>query len=144
MDVEKTLHRIANGEYQKDIAAEYGVSPPALHYKLKEYSEAHQQAREIGIERRLEDAEQAIDKAEDALNLARAREKFRAVSWRAEREFPHRWSARQIVEQNVRVSVDSTLQSSAGALLERVRGRIIDQSTAQTPQLINNEAAKEE
>ena len=39
----------------------------------------------------IEQREEELEQAEDALNLARARELLSHARWRAEREFPHRW-----------------------------------------------------
>lgn len=91
----KTIQeRIAAGEYMKDIAADLGVSPAAISQVLSKDPE-YLAARESGIESRLEKYQKDIDTAADQLNLARAREGFRAQAWRAERECPQRWGVKQ-------------------------------------------------
>lgn len=111
--------RIANGEYMKDIAADLGCSPAAISQVLAKDAD-YQAAREAGIEVRLEKYQGDIDTAEDALNLARAREAFRAQSWRAERECPKRWGAKQemTITQNVSIT----------AALEEAQARVINGS----------------
>lgn len=89
------IDRIASGEYVPALAREYGVTKQALSARLRRIApEAYAEAREIAAEIRLEDAQMAIAAAEDNIDLARARELFRAVAWRAEREHPSRWGTR--------------------------------------------------
>jgi hypothetical protein len=89
------LDRIAAGEYVPALAQELGVSKQALAQSLARYDkDAYQAAREIAAEIRLDEATMAIEQAADTVDLARARERFRAVAWRAEREHPHRWGAK--------------------------------------------------
>lgn len=46
-----------------------------------------------------------MDHAQREFNLACARERYRAVSWRAEREFPHRWGAKTQVSGDLSITV---------------------------------------
>lgn len=50
-------------------------------------------AIEAGLEKRLDDAEDAIESA-DERDVARARAYWQATAWRAEREVPSRWSSK--------------------------------------------------
>ena len=88
------VERIAQGEYMKDIAASLNVSPAAISQVLAKDPD-YSAARECGIKVKLEKYQGDIDTAPDALNLARAREAFRAQSWIAERECPSRWGNKQ-------------------------------------------------
>lgn len=96
LDIEHTLERIANGAITQQLAGEYGVHHSNLYRKLAQHPE-YQAARECGMEARLDTAEMAIHSA-DERTLPRARESFRAVAWRAEREHPARWGAKQTLD----------------------------------------------
>lgn len=98
LDVKETLERIANGAITQKIAQELNVHHSNLYRKLAQHPE-YQAARECGMEARLDNAEMAIESS-DERTLPRAREMFRAVAWRAEREHPQRWGSKQ--ELNVK------------------------------------------
>ena len=91
------LARLYDGNQVKEIAAGYGITGEAITNVLSgdpEYVAARQQ----GIAARLEQHYAEMGEARDALALARARERFRASSWFAEREFSARWGQQQRVE----------------------------------------------
>lgn len=97
------IERLQTGERVNEIAASFGITGPAITQYLSHDPE-YQAARESGTERILDKAEDAIDRAEDPLSLARARESWKAKSWRAEREFAHRWGARPTTAVQVNTS----------------------------------------
>jgi hypothetical protein len=114
VDKAAILDRIAAGEYVPAIAQSLGVSKQALAQSLAAYDQdAYLRAREVAAEIRLDEATMAIERAvidekgnrkeaSDAqLDLACARERFRAVAWRAEREHPSRWGIRQQITHEV-------------------------------------------
>lgn len=103
--------QIAQGRYMKDIAADLGITPAAISQLLSK-DPAYQAAREAGIETRLEKYQTDIDTAKDALNLARAREGFRAQAWRAERECPKRWG----VQRDAATSAPVAIQINIGSV----------------------------
>lgn len=119
VDKAAILDRIAAGEYVPAIAESIGVSKQALAQSLARFDkDAYLAARETAAEIRLDEATMEIDRARDAVDLARAREKFRAVAWRAEREHPNRWGSRpttavQINGDGMSVAVVSYASHSA-------------------------------
>ena len=89
------LERLEAGEFITHIAREYGVERSTLSQYLRNDPD-YQAARETGWETRLDDGLKKIAEAGDDINLARAREiALRRMEWRAEREFPGRWGAKQ-------------------------------------------------
>ena len=89
---DELVERVANGEIPSRIATELGVTKAAVYYHLFDHPK-YQPARKSGMAIRLDDAESAIIDSTDQLTLSRAREAFRAVAWRAEREHPELWGA---------------------------------------------------
>ena len=65
----------------------------------------------------LDDGQLAIQLAREPADIARAREQFKAAAWRAEREFPHRWGAKQQIEHTF---------TDLGDKLDRAARRVID------------------
>lgn len=94
------IARIASGELMRDVAQSLGVTPAVISQYLASDPE-YQQAKEQGIEQQLERWQNEIEKADSPLNLARAREAFRAASWRGEREHPRRWGQKQEITHSV-------------------------------------------
>lgn len=93
-DLDSIVQRIASGELASAIAHELGVTPPALYHRLANHPE-YQRAKEAGHESRLDEAEQWQEGADSALSLARARDIWRARSWRASVEVARRWGQQQ-------------------------------------------------
>jgi hypothetical protein len=121
IDDDAELARIRDGEHASVIAAELGVDNSAIYHRYAKRPE-YLQARELGAEVRLETAEREITEAPDAFSLARARERFRAVAWRCEREFPGRWGAKQQVD--VQGSISVTI--ARGSVLEAPHHEVTD------------------
>lgn len=124
LDIDAVLDRIANGEHVAHIAREYGATPAGLLWHLQKIPD-YQAAREIGMEMRLDQGLERIEKAADAedLNLARVAEiQLRRTEWRAEREMPHRWG------QRTHQTIEHT--GDLGDRLRQARERVID-STSQ-------------
>lgn len=130
IDIDNILDRIASGDYAAHIARELGVCKAALHYKLRD-DPNYQSAREIGTEIRLDHWLAGIEEAADDgdLNLARAKEvALRRLEWRAEREFPHRWGAKQQMSVNLPPALDAALAGLAIDLLGKIaaNSRVIE------------------
>ncbi len=96
LDMDYVLERLAQGHYQKDIAADLGCAPSALTYHLKQ-NPAAAAAREAGYELRLDTALDKLERAADSgdLNLARAQETYlRRLEYRAAIDVPMRFGQR--------------------------------------------------
>lgn len=126
LNKEAILKRIANGEYVTRISQSLGLERSTISQAFAGAQE-YKQARELGMEVQLEQSHEDIDAAGDDLNLARVREiKARRLEWKAEREFPHRWGAKQT---NFNVNID--LGQELAALCERVQGQVIEGAVQQ-------------
>ena len=116
------LAQIAQGKRLTDIAHALGYKDhSAIVHRLRD-DPAYLQAREIGAEARLDQREADLETASDSVTIARARELMSQARWRCEREFPHRWGAKQSVDVQVSVRVEERLERDLGSLL----GRVID------------------
>lgn len=126
IDRQDILNRIYGGELPTRIADDLGVHKSAITLKYGKDPE-YMQAREVGMEIRLDDGEKLIEDAGDDLNLARAREiAQRRREWRAEREFPHRWG------QKNHLTVENV--GDLGDRLRRSRERVIDAEVTEIQQ----------
>ena len=83
-NADEIIQRIYDGEIPANIALEVGVNKCSIYRFLADHPE-YQQARQIGMAVRLDAAEMAVLTA-DERTLMRAREAWRVVTWRAERE----------------------------------------------------------
>lgn len=121
--------RIEAGENPSQLATALGVHKSAIYHRFSNRID-YKLARRFGMQVRVEEGEAEIGTAEDQFTLARAREKFRAVAWRAEREFPDIWSTKPDISININnlVHVDQALAGAAGDLLNQLR------TVAATPQ----------
>lgn len=91
VDHAKLVERIANGAIPQHLAAELGVHHASIYRLLAKIPDAAA-ARKIGMACRLDTAEEAVFTS-DERTLPRAREMWRCVTWRAEREHPDLWGA---------------------------------------------------
>ena len=115
------LGRIAAGEHPARIAAQLGVHKSAIYHRYAG-NEDYKIARLDGQQVRLEEAEIAIAEATDQFTVSRAREHFRAIAWRAEREFPQRWGQKQEVTQvSINVLADPNTLGKLSDLIARAR-----------------------
>ena len=106
IDPSAIIQRIAAGEYQSHIAHELGVAPQSLHRQIRDLPE-YRLALEARNLAKLDNAQERIDSSD--ADLARAREAFRAAAWRAERECPAIWGAKQQVQVSGSVTLDLVL-----------------------------------
>jgi len=81
---ESILQQVAEGKRLGEIAQAFGVSKQALSKQLSS-DPAYQEALTCFHSSRLDDAEVMILSATEQVDIARASQYWRAVSWRAER-----------------------------------------------------------
>ena len=145
------LERIQQGHRITDIAKSLGVSQPAISQVLAHDPEFIA-ARECGANARMEFWEgqtEAISPDDAPVMLARAREMLSHSRWRAEREFPHRWGAKQQIEHSGSVTLEHVRKSDLGAIIDAAccsdeTLRITDvMSSAETQQSCNYRATIE-
>ena len=124
------IDALEEGKLLRQISAQNGVSKQALSQALMD-DPAYERAKFLGMRSRMEEQYEAIINAQDAIDIARAREAFRAASWFAEREYPAQWGNKQTITQ-VTVDASQLLGKDASDLLSHVRSRrpaiTIDQS----------------
>lgn len=86
IDPKAVLERYLAEETGEQIAQSYGVTRSALSlFMLKHAEEQWKDAQVVKAIRRKEEAEQLMDKADNALDLTRAREQLRSAQWDLER-----------------------------------------------------------
>lgn len=91
---EEILQRLAQGELVRNIAKDLGIHRMSISHVLANDPE-YQAAIAEALEARLEMADEALERAEDGLSLARAREQHVAARWRAERLNPAKYGAQK-------------------------------------------------
>jgi len=113
---EEILNRVSQGERLSSIAISLGISKQAISSQLTndpEYQAAYQSFHDA----RLDNAEGLLESATDQIDIARARELWKAYSWRAER-LDRRYAAKQEASgQSITIVIAPTDSD----------GRIIDQ-----------------
>ena len=127
---ENILDRYANGETIFEIAKSLGLDHPdqVYRYLLNHAPEQWKQYKAARALRQLDEAEQAIDNAPDALSVTRAREKARIAQWQLERVL------RQIYGQDVpidaaarvQINIDMGYRSAANATYPQGNAQVID------------------
>jgi AcrR family transcriptional regulator len=120
---EVVLSRLQAGEDAARIAEELGVHKSAIYHRYSN-DPRYKPARKLGTHVRIDESEREIKDAQDPFTLARARERFRAVAWRAEREFPDEWG------QRTHVTVENI--GDLGEKLRRSRERVVPQDVVDT------------
>ena len=125
------LDMLASGLRLSDIAPKFGVTPQAISAPLVNDPE-YKASIMMGFEQRLDKAENDISIATDALEVSRAREYFRALSWRAEREAREKYGANLQVSVNIDISgaLDDARQRAQRVVRSTIQGeseRILDQ-----------------
>lgn len=105
------LEQIRAGVRLSEIGRALGISAPAISQVLTNDPE-YQQALQSFHDSRLDKAEGLIEEAQDQLNLARAREVWKAYSWRAER-LDRRYAAKQEVSG----ATPTAIQINIGSVL---------------------------
>jgi hypothetical protein len=86
IDPKDILQRYLNEESSDKIAHSYGVTRAALSYFLLKHAEGEwKDAQMTRALQRKEKAEELMDRADNALDLTRAREQLRSAQWELER-----------------------------------------------------------
>lgn len=119
---ESIIERVANGEHLIEIAKSYGFKSHAVISKHLADDPEYQAAREYGLDSRMMTRESELELADDSVTVARARELLSHARWRAERECPKRWGAKQQVEvTDNRVVIDDSLGDIADRVISKMR-----------------------
>ncbi len=95
IDQDSIIERVTQGERLIDIAKSYGFTSHAVISKHLASNPKYQAARELALEARMDVRESELESADDSVTVARARELLSHARWRAERECPRRWGAKQ-------------------------------------------------
>ena len=133
--------RIAEGALQREIAEEYGVTRQAIGYLLSKHipEDIWASIRRASIGARLERSCEDMERADDALALARARESARLWMWRAEREHPEVWGAKQQVDMRVTTTdLSDRLRAAKARTVDGTAKRV--DTVADVPQAVDNAA----
>lgn len=118
LDADKAIEQLSQGRMLKQIAADYGVTKPAVYKRLKGHPD-YKQAIIDQAESLVEIAtEQVFNCDADTVNIARARVDA-AHKWAAARD-PARWGPKQQIDINHSINIDVSLKFDAGNLLEHV------------------------
>lgn len=114
--------RIAHGEFLDDIAADIGVSKQTLSlWLLDDLPEQYKLAQRRGLIRRIADADQRLEEAEDPLDLAKAREMAKFARWDAERRLPALFGMKQEISHTHTMVVEERLQADLSELVRSVK-----------------------
>lgn len=114
---DKIIEDVAAGRKLKDIAAELGITRQAISLKLSNDPE-YQAAQIAHHANRLDDAEDAIEGADDMLSLGRASAQWKAVSWRASVEQARVWGKQDASTGPVSIQVIIDTSCGQGKLIE--------------------------
>lgn len=114
--IEQAKQRIIDGDTLNKIAADHGITSRTLKYWLSSLGDEYEQLRKAWIDSMLADATDAIDRADDAFPLARAREQFKAAAWYAERR-DKRYQPKQD-QSSSGVTIVINTQDSRGVLIQ--------------------------
>ena len=113
---EEILNRVSQGERLSSIAISLGISKQAISSQLTndpDYQAAYQSFHDA----RLDNAEGLLESAIDQIDIARARELWKAYSWRAER-LDRRYAAKQEASgQSITIVIAPT--DSDGRIIEQ-------------------------
>jgi len=113
---EEILNRVSQGERLSSIAISLGISKQAISSQLTndpDYQAAYQSFHDA----RLDNAEGLLESAVDQIDVARARELWKAYSWRAER-LDRRYAAKQEASgQSITIVIAPT--DSDGRIIEQ-------------------------
>ena len=108
------LDRYINGEQVANIAPEYGVSDVTIYaLLLREHQDAWKDIQTARALARLEKAQDDLETANDALSLARARERVRSAQWELERLMRRIYGQNQEVSGQAPISISINLRGEA-------------------------------
>jgi hypothetical protein len=98
------LTAIAAGERITDIAQSLGLASHASISRVMADDPEYIAAREAGAESKLDIRERELERADDNVTVARARDLLSHQRWRCEREFSARWADKS--KGGVNVNID--------------------------------------
>lgn len=114
--------RILEFETLEEIATSHGISKRTLNTWLMALGDEYTELRQVWIDSMLEEAKREIDEADDNFPLARARERWKAATWYAERRDRARYGADKATINIINgVSMKEALADEAGELLEHLK-----------------------
>ena len=132
LDPDSVLDRYLTESTTSQIAYDYGVSRKTLvRWLVEQRPEQWKKIQVIRALCRKEDGDEGIEVACDALSLARAREQLRSGQWDLERLDSKNYAPKQEVTVVNEIKIDSVLEGSIQALIERVAAK------QQLPQVID-------
>lgn len=100
------LTRYINGEQVAQMAPDYGVSDVTIYaLLLREHETEWKEIQRARALARLERAQDKVEKAPDALSLARAREEVRSAQWELERLLRRIYGQDHQANESGRVSI---------------------------------------
>jgi len=105
VDTDAIIDQIANGAYQSHIAGKLGLKPQRLHEVISKHP-GYKDAMMLRNMALLDNAQANID--DPASELARARDAFKAASWRASVECPQVWGRQDQLTIAGKVELDAT------------------------------------
>ena len=113
--------RILEGETIEQIAHSYSISRQTLNTWLMALGEEYQELRQVWIDNMLSEAKESIDSATESIDIARARESWKAATWIAERRDRLRYG-QQVANINIinGITMTDALSGTAGELLEHI------------------------
>ncbi len=109
--IEDAKQRILDGHTIAQIAESHSIAPRTLRYWLSSLGEEYNELRRAWIDNMLSEAYEEINDAQDVLPLARAREKWKAVTWYAERRDRQRYGVQQQTANNQDLTVTINIGS---------------------------------
>lgn len=114
------LARLERGDSLRDVAADIGVTYEAVRiWLLDDAPDEYRRAQRKGLICRIVEADSALDAADDAVDVARARERAKFARWDAERRLPQLFGPRQHVDMTIH---STDLGDRLRAAKERVIG----------------------
>lgn len=141
--IAQALQRINDGETLRQIAPSFNVSHVTLWSLLiGDVPDQYKQAQQAVLIGRIADADQALEDAEDQLNLARAREQAKFARWDAERRLPNLFGAKQTVEHKHTVDLDAAMQDARKALQARKTHTTYSVEAIEDAQIVGDSSAE--
>ena len=113
--------RILLNHTLEEIAVSRNITKRTLNTWLMSLGEEYQELRRLWIDNKLADAKEAIEEATEDFPLSRARERWRAVTWYAERRDPMRYGGAKVnINVAGSVTMSEALDTKAGELLDQI------------------------
>lgn len=108
--LEDAKQGLMNGDTIPQIAERNGISKATLSIWFAQLGDEYTQLRNVWIDRKLEDAQNAIETSSEQLEVARARELWKSATWYAERRDRRYMSQQQVTT----VTLDLSAAIQAG------------------------------